>query len=94
MPLAQPSTGSVEETVARCKTSPNYCRVLILEVSARARAAKQTCIPRNVSPEDVTNRIMHAVEDVLEEEPDFKDLSYAILANQIMAFVWPCGVVS
>ena len=82
------------ETVERCKKSPELCVALIKKESSRVVAAKEACIPKTVSLDDVAARVMRVVEDVLEEDFGFREANYTMLAGQIVAFIWPCGVVS
>ncbi len=91
-PPAAPVTA--EQTVERCKTAPDLCKALIRRESSRVTAAKEACIPRDVSPDDVAFRVMHVLEEVLEEDFGLKEANYSMLAGQVIAFVWPCGVVS
>jgi hypothetical protein len=92
--LAAPATAPVEQTIERCKKTPDFCKALIREASSHAAAAKEACVPRDTPPDEVAERVMHTVEDVLEEDPDFRDFSYGALAGQIIALLYPCGVVS
>jgi hypothetical protein len=91
---AAPIAAPVEQTIERCKKTPDFCKALIREASSHAAAAKEACVPRGTPPDEVAERVMHTVEDVLEEDPDFKDFSYGVLAGQIISFLYPCGVVS
>jgi hypothetical protein len=93
-PAASSSPAPAAQTVERCKTTPNFCKALIREAASRANAAKDACIPSDVSEDDAAERIMHAIADILEEDPDLNDFSYAVLAGQILAFLYPCDVIS
>jgi hypothetical protein len=85
---------TAEQTVARCKTAQNLCKALIQKESSRVMAAKEACIPKDVSAEALANRVMDVLEDVLEEDFDLKEANYSMLAGQVIAFIWPCGIVS
>lgn len=91
-PPATPVTA--EQTVERCKTTPDLCRALIRRESLRAAAAKEACIPKDVSPDALAARVMDVLEEVLEEDFGLKEANYSMLAGQVIAFIWPCGVVS
>jgi hypothetical protein len=85
---------SVEQTVERCKSAPDVCKTLIRAASVRAINSRQACIPKTVSPDEITGRVMQAVEDVLEEEPGLGEFEYDELAGQLIRFIWPCTIVS
>jgi hypothetical protein len=91
-PPATPVTA--EQTAERCTKTPDLCKALIRKEASRALAAHEACIPKAVSAQDVAARVMHVLDDVLEEDFGLKDANYATLAGQIIAFLWPCGVVS
>ena len=91
---APPAPVTAGDTVERCKKSPELCVALIKKESSRVVAAKEACIPKAVSSDDVAARVMRVVEDVLEEDFGFREVNYTMLAGQIIAFIWPCGVVS
>jgi hypothetical protein len=93
-PAPAPAEAPAEKTIARCKTTPDFCKALIREASSRASAAKEACIPANTKQDELAVRVMHTVEDIIEEDDGFKDFNYGILAGQIIAFLFPCGVVS
>jgi hypothetical protein len=79
----------------RCKDDPEFCKAQIRTESERVEASREACIPKVVSRDDLAQRVLHSVEDILEESPeDFRDFSYRRLAGQIIVFLWPCGVVS
>ena len=95
--FAAPPPGApvdAEQTVERCKKSPDLCKALIRREAARVTAAKEACIPKDVSGDAVADRVMRTLEDVLEEDFGFKEANYSMLAGQVIALVWPCGVVS
>ena len=83
------------ETVERCKTVPDFCKALVHDASARARAAREACIPKETPEEQVAARVISVLDEVLEEDYEsFKDSNYGLLAEQVISFTWPCGVVS
>jgi len=92
--FAAASPLTAEQTVERCKQTPDLCKALIGKESSRVLAAREACIPKTVSADAVAARVMHVLDDVLEEDFGLKDANYSALAGQIIAFLWPCGVVS
>lgn len=85
---------TAEQTVERCKKTPNLCKALIEKERGRATAAKEACIPKDVSRDMLANRVMRVLDDVLEEDFGLKEANYSMLAGQVIAFIWPCDVVS
>lgn len=81
-------------TVERCKKTPDFCRALIRAAKARTEAAKEACVPRNVSDGEIMGRVMRMAEEVLEEDPELKDFGYGTLASQLIVFFYPCDVVA
>ena len=91
-PSGIPATA--EQTVERCKKSPELCKTLIRSASSRVIAAKEACIPKDIPQDAVADRVMRVLEDALEEDFGLKEVNYSLLAGQVIAFIWPCGVVS
>ncbi|MSP94885.1 MAG: hypothetical protein EXR00_06395 [Alphaproteobacteria bacterium] len=78
--------------VSRCKDAPDICKNLIAAESAKLEAAREACIPKEISKESAADRVMHTAEEVLEEVPgQFENFDYTILARQLMTFLWPCA---
>jgi hypothetical protein len=85
---------TAEQTIERCKKTPNLCKALIQKERSRVVAAKEACIPKDLSQDALANRVMDVLEDILEEDFGFKEANYSMLAGQLIAFIWPCDVVS
>src|SRR4051794_21202417 len=79
---APPATA--EQTVERCKKAPNLCKALIQKERSRVAAAKEACIPKDVSADALANRVMGVVENVLEEDFGLKEANYSMLAGQVI----------
>jgi hypothetical protein len=81
-------------TVERCKKTPDFCRALVRAAKARSTAAKEACVPREVSDDEIDGRVMRMAEEILEEDPELKDFGYGTLASQLIVFFYPCDVVA
>jgi hypothetical protein len=58
-------------------------------------AVQEACIPKEVKRDEAAVRVAHLLEEVLEEDPDLLDTGeYTLFVGQIIALIWPCGVVS
>jgi len=92
-PKAEPVT--TEEFVARCKSEWEFCRVKITAAMTELNAVREACIPREIKRDEAAVRVAYTLEEALEESPDiFQSGNYKGFLAQIIALIWPCGVVS
>jgi hypothetical protein len=56
---------------------------------------QEACIPRDAKRDEVAVRVAYVLEEVLEEDPDLLETGeYTLFIGQIIALIWPCGVIS
>jgi hypothetical protein len=92
-PKREPVTTA--EFVARCKTEWEFCRVKIAAAMTELNAVREACIPRDIKRDQAAVRVAYTLEEALEESPDiFEAGNYKGYLAQIIALIWPCGVVS
>jgi hypothetical protein len=89
-----PAEEPLGTTVERCKKTPDFCRALIRAAKTRSETTKEACVPKDVSDGEIMGRVMRMAEEVLEEDPELKDLGYGTLASQLIVFFYPCDVVA
>jgi len=83
------------EFVARCKSEWEFCRVKIVAAMSDLNAIREACIPRDIKRDQAALRVAYTLEEALEESPDiFEAGNYKGYLAQIIALIWPCGVVS
>ena len=92
-PAAEPV--KAQEFLQRCKSDWAFCNVRIQAQMTELHAVKEACIPNEVKRDEAAVRVAHVLEEVLEEDPDLlEDGEYKLFVGQIIALIWPCGVVS
>jgi len=83
------------EFVQRCKSDWEFCRVRIVAAMTEMNAVREACIPRETSRDLAATRVAYSLEEALEESPDiFEHGNYKGYLVQMIALIWPCGVVS
>ena len=61
----------------------------------RAERGPEACIPNDVKRDEAAVRVAHVLEEVLEEDPErLRAGEYKLFVGQVIALIWPCGVVS
>jgi hypothetical protein len=94
-PAPVPEPVKAEEFLQRCKTDWDFCKVRIQAQMTELNAVKEACIPNDVKRDEAAVRVAHVLEEVVEEVPDvFGQGEYKLFVGQIIALIWPCGVVS
>lgn len=94
-PSPAPEPVKAEEFLQRCKSDWAFCNVRIQAQMTELHAVKEACIPNDVKRDEAAVRVAHVLEEVVEEVPDiFGPGEYKLLTAQIIALIWPCGVVS
>ena len=94
-PAPQPERVKAQEFLQRCKTDWEFCKVRIQAQMTELNAVKEACIPNDVKRDEAAVRVAHVLEEVVEEVPDiFGQGEYRLFVGQIIALIWPCGVVS
>jgi hypothetical protein len=92
-PTAEPV--KAQEFLQHCKRDWDYCRVRILAQMAELNAAREVCIPNDTKRDEAAVRIAYVLEEALEEDASlFETGEYRIFIGQIIALIFPCGVVS
>jgi len=92
-PKSEPVTTA--EFVARCKSEWEFCRVKIVAAMNELNAVREACIPRGIKTDTAAVQVAYTLEEALEESPDiFEAGNYKGYLAQIIALIWPCGVVS
>jgi len=94
---AAPATEPVkmQEFLQRCKADWDFCKVRIQAQMAEMSAIREACIPNDVKRDEAAVRIAHVLEEVLEEDASvFETGGYRLFVGQVIALIWPCGVVS
>ncbi|HEV2664021.1 MAG TPA: hypothetical protein VG324_03875 [Blastocatellia bacterium] len=94
-PAPAPEPVKAQEFLQRCKSDWTFCNVRIQAQMTELHAVKEACIPNDVKRDEAAVRVAHVLEEVVEEVPDvFGQGEYKLLTAQIIALIWPCGVVS
>ena len=94
-PAPTPAPVKAQEFLQRCKTDWEFCKVRIQAQMTELNAVREACIPNDVKRDEAAVRIAHVLEEALEEDPSlFETGEYKIFIAQIIALIWPCGVVS
>ena len=90
-----PEPVKAKEFLQRCKTDWAFCSTRIQAKMTELNAVQEACIPKDVRRDEAAVRIAHVLEEVLEEDPDVLETGeYTLFIGQIIALIWPCGVVS
>jgi hypothetical protein len=94
-PAPSPEPVKAGEFLQRCKADWEFCKVRIQAQMIELNAVQEACIPNDVKRDEAAVRVAHVLEEVVEEVPDiFGQGEYKLLIGQIIALIWPCGVVS
>jgi hypothetical protein len=94
-PSRSPEPVKAEEFLQRCKKDWDFCRVRIQAQMTELNAVREACIPNDVNRDNAAVRIAYVLEEALEEDASlFETGEYKIFIGQIIALIWPCGVVS
>ena len=94
-PAPQPEPVKAQEFLQRCKTDWEFCKVRIQAQMTELNAVREACIPNDMRRDEAAVRVAHVLEEVVEEVPDiFGQGEYRLFVGQIIALIWPCGVVS
>ena len=94
-PAPAPEPVKAKEFIQRCKTDWAFCNARIQAKMTELNAVQEACIPRDAKRDEVAVRVAHVLEEVLEEDPAvLEDGEYTLFIGQIIALIWPCGVVS
>jgi hypothetical protein len=94
-PAPAPEPVKAKEFIQRCKTDWAFCNARIQAKMTELNAVQEACIPRDAKRDEVAVRVAHVLEEVLEEDPDLLETgAYTLFIGQIIALIWPCGVVS
>lgn len=96
-PISSPAPEPVKakEFIQRCKTDWAFCNARIQAKMTELNAVQEACIPRDAKRDEGAVRVAHVLEEVLEEDPDLLETGeYTLFIGQIIALIWPCGVVS
>jgi len=90
-----PEPVKVRDFLQRCKTDWEFCKVRIQAQMTELNAVREACIPNDVRRDEAAVRIAHVLEEVLEEDASiFETGEYRLFVAQVVALIWPCGVVS
>jgi len=90
-----PEPVKMQEFLQRCKADWDFCKVRIQAQMAEMSAIREACIPNDVKRDEAAVRIAHVLEEVLEEDASvFETGGYRLFVGQVIALIWPCGVVS
>ena len=94
-PSPAPEPVKAKEFVQRCKTDWAFCNARIQAKMTELNAVQEACIPNDAKRDEGAVRVAHVLEEVLEEDPDVLETGeYTLFIGQIIALIWPCGVVS
>jgi len=94
-PSPAPEPVKAKDFIQRCKSDWQFCNTRIQAQMTALHAAREACIPNDVKRDEAAVRIAHVLEEVLEEDPDLLETGeYKLFVGQIIALIWPCGVVS
>jgi hypothetical protein len=94
-PSPAPEPVKAKEFIQRCKTDWAFCNARIQAKMTELNAVQEACIPRDAKRDEGAVRVAHVLEEVLEEDPDLlEDGTYTLFIGQIIALIWPCGVIS
>ena len=94
-PSPAPEPVKAKEFIDRCKTDWAFCNARIQAKMTELNAVQEACIPRDAKRDEAAVRVAHVLEEVLEEDPSvLENGEYTLFIGQIIALIWPCGVVS
>jgi hypothetical protein len=94
-PAPSPEPVKAKEFIQRCKTDWSFCNARIQAKMTELNAVQEACIPRDAKRDEAAVRVAYVLEEVLEEDPDLLETGeYTLFIGQIIALIWPCGVVS
>ncbi len=90
-----PEPVKAQEFLQRCKTDWNFCSVRIQAQMTQLNAVREACIPNDVKRDEAAIRVAHVLEEVFEEDSSvLENGEYRLFIAQIIALIWPCGMVS
>jgi hypothetical protein len=94
-PVPAPEPVKAQDFLQHCKRDWNYCRVRILGQMNELNAVGEACIAKDVKRDEAAVRVAHVLEEAFEEDASlFETGEYKLFIGQIIALIWPCGVVS
>jgi hypothetical protein len=94
-PSPAPEPVKAKEFLDRCKTDWAFCNARIQAKMTELNAVQEACIPKEVKRDEGAVRVAHILEEVLEEDPSVLETGeYTLFIGQIIALIWPCGVIS
>ena len=94
-PSTSPEPVKAKEFIQRCKADWAFCNTRIQAKMTELNAVQEACIPKEVKRDEAAVRVAHVLEEVLEEDPSvLEDGEYTLFVGQIIALIWPCGVIS
>jgi hypothetical protein len=94
-PAPVPEPVKMPDFLQRCKTDWEFCKVRIQAQMTAMHAGREACIPNDVKRDEAAVRIAHVLEAVQEEDASiFEAGEYRLFVGQVIALIWPCGVVS
>jgi hypothetical protein len=94
-PSPAPEPVKAKEFIQRCKADWAFCNARIQAKMTELNAVQEACIPRDAKRDEGAVRVAHVLEEVLEEDPDLLETGeYTLFIGQIIALIWPCGVIS
>jgi len=95
VPSPAPEPVKARDFLQRCKTDWQFCNVRIQAKMTELNAVQEACIPKDAKRDEGAVRVAHVLEEVLEEDPDLLETGeYTLFIGQIIALIWPCGVIS
>ena len=94
-PAPEPEPVKAQEFLQRCKADWNFCSVRIQAQMTQLNAIREACIPNDVKRDEAAVRVAHVLEEVFEEDASvLENGEYKLFIAQIIALIWPCGMVS
>jgi hypothetical protein len=94
-PVPSPEPVKAQEFLQHCKRDWDYCRVRIVAQMNEWNAVGEACIPKDANRDEAAVRVAHVLEEAFEEDASlFETGEYKLFIGQIIALIWPCGVVS
>ena len=94
-PAPTPEPVKARDFIQRCKTDWAFCNARIQAKMTELNAVQEACIPKEVKRDEGAVRVAHILEEVLEEDPSVLETGeYTLFIGQIIALIWPCGVIS
>lgn len=87
---AATDTSSLKAYLKSCQTDSKGCHSVTLSAVISARSASYGCIPKDVSDETASNKVLDWLKDKAADDPKYQSETLPDLMWTAIDEVWPC----